>query len=52
MPGELVLEVVGLGVLRLVSVVYRLMYMRIARQVKQRRDSGQLPTIGASKKKA
>ena len=50
--GELVLEVCGLGVLRLCSVVYRWMYMRIVRQVKQRRDSGQLPGIGASKKQA
>ena len=50
--SELMLEVCGLGVIRLISVVYRWMYMRIVRQVKQRRDSGQLPTIGASKKKA
>ena len=48
----LVLEVFGLGVLRLVSVVYRWSYMRIVRQVKARRDSGQLPAIGAAKKKA
>lgn len=50
--SELVLEVCGLGVLRLISVVYRWMYMRIVRQVKQRRDSGQLPVIGANKKQA
>ena len=48
--GELVLEVCGLGVLRLFSVVYRWMYMRIVRQVKERRESGELPAIGAGKK--
>ena len=50
--SDLVVEVCGLGVIRLISVVYRWMYMRIVRQVKQRRESGQLPLIGAGKKKA
>ena len=50
--GELVMEVIGMGILRLSSVVYRWRYMRIVRQVKQRRDNGELPTIGASKKNA
>ena len=50
--AELVTEVCGMGVLRLASAVYRWMYMRIVRQVKQRRDSGQLPVVGAAKKKA
>ena len=47
----LVVEVCGLGVVRLISVVYRLMYMRIVRQVKQKRESGELPPIGSSSAK-